>query len=75
MLAEKDLTLEIHEGVKEFLLNAGYDPTFGARPIKRTIQKHVVNPLSAELLMNRFQGGDTIVVVYPGAGKLEFNKK
>ncbi len=75
MLAEKDLTLEIHEGVKEFLLNAGYDPTFGARPIKRTIQKHVVNPLSAEILMNRFQGGDTVSVVYPGAGKLEFKKK
>ncbi len=75
MLAEKDLTLEIHEGVKEFLLNAGYDPTFGARPIKRTIQKHVVNPLSAEILMNKFQGGDTVIVTAPGAGKLEFSKK
>jgi ATP-dependent Clp protease ATP-binding subunit ClpB len=75
MLAEKDLTLEIGEGVKEFLLNAGYDPSFGARPIKRTIQKHLVNPLSAELLMNRFQNGDIIRVVAPGAGKLEFKKK
>ena len=75
MLAEKDLALEIHEGVKEFLLNAGYDPTFGARPIKRTIQKHVVNPLSAEILMNKFQGGDTVIVTAPGAGKLEFSKK
>lgn len=75
MLAGKDLSFEIHEGVREFLLNAGYDPTFGARPIKRTIQKHLVNPLSAELLLNRFQSGDIIQVVYPGAGKLEFNKK
>lgn len=75
MLAEKDLTLEIHDGVKEFLLNAGYDPTFGARPVKRTIQKHVVNPLSSEILMNRFQSGDTVAVLYPGAGRLEFKKK
>jgi ATP-dependent Clp protease ATP-binding subunit ClpB len=75
MLAERGLAFEVNEGVKEFLLNAGYDPTFGARPIKRTIQKHVVNPLSAEILMNRFQSGDTVSVVYPGAGKLEFNKK
>jgi len=75
MLADKDLTLEVEEGVKDFLLNAGYDPTFGARPIKRTIQKHLVNPLSAELLMNRFQSGDIIRVISPGAGKLEFKKK
>ena len=75
MLAGKGLTLEINEGVKEFLLNAGYDPTFGARPLKRTIQKHLVNPLSAEILMNNFQSGDIVEAVYPGAGKLEFKKK
>ena len=74
MLEEKGLKLEIGEGVKDFLLNVGYDPTFGARPLKRTIQKHLVNPLSAELLLNRFQAGDTILVTSPGAGKLEFKK-
>lgn len=75
MLEEKDITLAIGKDVKEFLLDVGYDPTYGARPIKRTIQKYVVNPLSTELLMNRFQSGDTIIVQSPGAGKLEFKKR
>jgi ATP-dependent Clp protease ATP-binding subunit ClpB len=75
MLAEKDITLAIGKDVKEFLLDVGYDPTYGARPLKRTIQKYVVNPLSTELLMNRFQSGDTVIVQSPGAGKLEFKKR
>ncbi len=75
MLAEKNLVLEVAEDVKEFLVQHGYDVTYGARPLKRTIQKYLINPLSAELLMNRFENGDTIIVRYPGTGKLEFEKK
>jgi len=75
MLAEKNLSLEVYEEAKDFLLQIGYDITYGARPLKRTIQKYLINPLSAELLMNIYTTGDTIVVTYPGAGKLEFGKK
>ncbi len=75
LLAEKGLQLEIEEGVKEFLLQHGYDVTFGARPLKRTIQRYLVNPLSSVLLMNKYENGDTVVVKYPGAGNLEFGKK
>ena len=75
MLAEKNIMLEVNEDVKDFLLQRGYDLTYGARPLKRTVQKYIINPLSAELLMNKFESGDTIVVRYPGAGKLEFVKR
>ena len=75
MLAEKGFSLEINEDVKDFLIQHGYDVTYGARPLKRTIQRYVMNPLSAELLMNKYESGDTVVISYPGAGKLEFNKK
>jgi ATP-dependent Clp protease ATP-binding subunit ClpA len=75
MLAEKGLSLAIEDEVKNFIIQHGYDVTFGARPLKRTIQKYLVNPLAAELLMNKFESGDTIYVKYPGAGKLEFEKR
>ena len=75
MLAGKGITLEIEEDVKDFLLSRGYDVTYGARPLKRVIQKQLVNALSTELLMNNFKQGDTIVVRYPGGSKLEFGKK
>jgi ATP-dependent Clp protease ATP-binding subunit ClpB len=75
MLAEKNITLEIDEDVKDFILQHGSDITFGARPLKRTVQRFLINPLSAELLMNKYESGDTIIVSYPGAGKLAFKKK
>ena len=75
MLGEKNIGFEIDDDSKEFILQHGYDVTYGARPLKRMIQKYIVNPLSAELLMNKYEAGDTIVVRYPGAGKLEFSKK
>jgi ATP-dependent Clp protease ATP-binding subunit ClpB len=75
MLAEKGLLLEIEEGVKDFLLELGYNVTYGARPLKRTIQKYLINPLSAELLMNKYDADDTVVVRYPGRGKLVFEKR
>jgi ATP-dependent Clp protease ATP-binding subunit ClpB len=75
MLTEKNIGFEIDDESKEFILQHGYDVTYGARPLKRMIQKYIVNPLSAELLMNRYEAGDTIIVSYPGAGKLVFSKK
>jgi len=75
VLAEKNIGLEVEEDAKDFPLQHGYDLTYGARPLKRTVQKFIINPLSAELLMNKFESCDTIVIRYPGAGKLEFIKK
>ncbi len=75
LLAEKNLKLEINDKVKEFLLSIGSDITYGARPLKRTIQRHLINPLSTEILMNKFTGGDTIIVSYSGNGQVKFEKK
>jgi ATP-dependent Clp protease ATP-binding subunit ClpB len=75
MLAEQNLYLKIDNDAKEFLLQMGYDVIYGARPLKRTIQKHLVNPLSTELLMGSYSPNDTIHVSYPGDGRLAFSKE
>jgi ATP-dependent Clp protease ATP-binding subunit ClpB len=74
MLMEKGIALAVEEDVKDFLLQHGYDINYGARPLKRTVQKFIINPLSAELLMGKFENGDTVSIKYPGAGKLVFEK-
>jgi len=74
-LAEKNITLAVDEDAKDFLMQHGYDVTYGARPMKRTIQRYLINPLSTELLMNKFESGDTIYVCCPRGDKLEFEKR
>lgn len=74
-LAEKNITLAVDEDAKDFLMQHGYDVTYGARPMKRTIQRYLINPLSTELLMNKFENGDTIYVYCPRGDKLKFEKR
>jgi ATP-dependent Clp protease ATP-binding subunit ClpB len=62
LLAERKLTLELTEAAKQHLAEAGYDPTFGARPLKRAIQRELQDPLALALLEGRFGEGDTIRV-------------
>ncbi len=61
-LADKRITLELTRGAKALLAKEGYDPTFGARPLKRTIQRLVQDPLAFRLLEGEFGEGDTVVV-------------
>jgi len=74
MLKAKELGLVVSDETKDWLTNLGYDVTFGARPLKRTIQKYLINPLSQELLMDNFVSGDTIYVSVGDKGKLVFEK-
>ncbi len=74
-LEEKNMKLEIDEESKDWLAKIGYDVTYGARPLKRTIQKYIVNPLAQELLMGKFSAGDTIQVKLGNTGKFEFEKE
>ena len=74
MLKAKELGLVVSDETKDWLTNLGYDVTFGARPLKRTIQKYLINPLSQELLMDNFESGDTIHVSVGDKGKLLFEK-
>jgi ATP-dependent Clp protease ATP-binding subunit ClpB len=74
LLRDKEIILDVDDEAKDWLAKLGYDVTFGARPLKRTIQKYLTNPLSQELLMGNFNDGDTIKVTVGNTGKLEFNK-
>jgi len=59
-LAERKLTLVLTEAAKDVLAEAGWDPTYGARPLKRALQRLVENPLAQRLLEGEFAEGDTI---------------
>jgi ATP-dependent Clp protease ATP-binding subunit ClpB len=72
-LADRKLKLELTPDALEFLGNEGFDPVYGARPLKRTIQRRILDPLSLELLEGRFHEGDTIRVDAQG-GKLVFER-
>jgi ATP-dependent Clp protease ATP-binding subunit ClpC len=61
-LEEKNITLEITDEAKYFIGSKGYDPVFGARPLRRTIQNLVEDQLSEALLRGEFVPGDTVVV-------------
>jgi ATP-dependent Clp protease ATP-binding subunit ClpB len=61
-LADKRIALEVTDQAKALLARAGYDPTFGARPLKRTIQRLVQDPLALKLLEHEFGEGDTVTV-------------
>ena len=56
------MNIELHKSAVEFLADKGFDPKFGARPLKRAIQKYVEDPLAEELLIGHFKEGDKIIV-------------
>jgi len=74
LLRERDLDLEVTPEARTFLAEVGYDPTFGARPLKRAIMRHVQDPLAKELIAGAFSPGDTIVVNRTG-DSLTFGRK
>ena len=59
-LQESDISLDLDEGAMEFLVDVGYDPVYGARPLKRAIQRYIENPLAQELLAGHYKTGDKI---------------
>ncbi len=65
-LAEHGLKVELTDEATVWLANKGYDPAFGARPLKRALQKHVESPLSIRLLSGEFDQGDTVLVDIDG---------
>jgi ATP-dependent Clp protease ATP-binding subunit ClpB len=62
LLEERKITLRIDEQAKTWLANTGYDPVYGARPLKRVIQRQLQNPLATMLLAGTIKDGDTVVV-------------
>ncbi|PWU18693.1 MAG: ATP-dependent chaperone ClpB [Verrucomicrobia bacterium] len=73
-LAQQQLSLEVDRAARQLIAKEGYDPQFGARPLKRTIQDRLLDPLANKLLLGEFKPGDCIKVVAHD-GELEFEKK
>jgi len=73
-LEERKIHVELTEPAKELLVKEGYDPTYGARPLKRTIQRRVLDPLAMRVLEGGFSEGDTVAVGADGA-ELRFEKR
>ncbi|HME90382.1 MAG TPA: AAA family ATPase, partial [Myxococcaceae bacterium] len=61
LLAERNLQIELHPSAREFLIERGYDPVYGARPLKRAIQKYLQDPLAMKVLAGEFRPGDSII--------------
>jgi ATP-dependent Clp protease ATP-binding subunit ClpA len=74
LLADRKLTLEVTPEAKRVLAEEGFDPTFGARPLKRAIQRLIQNPLALAVLEGRFSDGDHIVVSRAPSGTLTFER-
>lgn len=70
-LEDRKIGIELTDKAKEFLVNEGYDPKYGARPLKRTIQRRVLDPLALDVLNGRIHDGDHVVVDVE-KGKLVF---
>ncbi|MBE2188545.1 MAG: AAA family ATPase [Candidatus Kapabacteria bacterium] len=75
MLALKNITYEVSESALEWLSNIGFDPQFGARLLKRAIQKHITDPLSVKLLSGEFSSEEKIYIDCLENGKFIFSKK
>ena len=74
-LAEHKFKVTLTKEAKQFLVDTGYDPAFGARPLKRAIQRHIEDPLALEILEGRFAEGDRILIDRAPAGGLAFSKQ
>ena len=73
-LSERDLSIEVTDEVKDFLAKDGYSEAYGARPLRRLIQRKIEDQLAEEILTNAYQAGDTILLKLVD-GKLVFEKK
>jgi ATP-dependent Clp protease ATP-binding subunit ClpB len=74
LLAERKITLHLSEKAKHFLAKQGYDPVYGARPLKRAIQKYLQDPLSMQILEGHFKEGDSVTADAADIGGLTFKK-
>ncbi|MEM7344140.1 MAG: AAA family ATPase [Chloroflexota bacterium] len=74
-LTEHDMVIELTPAARVWLAEQGFDPAFGARPLRRTLQKHVESPLSVRLLQGEFKEGHTVVVDYDEEAGIVFHRK
>jgi len=75
LLSDRKIAIELDRQAKDWLANTGYDPVYGARPLKRAIQRHIQDPLAEQLLEGKIKDGDTVRVSSDGSGLLINEKK
>ena len=71
-MADKEMKLVLTDGAKEFLMSKGFNPEYGARPMRRAIQTHIENPMSEKVLGGHVPRGSSVRVVKDGDEKLLF---
>jgi ATP-dependent Clp protease ATP-binding subunit ClpB len=74
-LEERKIHVQLTDNAKDLLVREGYDPTYGARPLKRTIQRQILDPLALRVLEGDFVEGDTVIVDSAPDGELSFSKQ
>jgi ATP-dependent Clp protease ATP-binding subunit ClpB len=74
LLEARNLSMVVDQKAKEILADRGYDPTYGARPLKRLITELILNPLSEKILAGDFKAGDSILATGSRQGDIEFHK-
>jgi len=74
LLAERQITVSLTDAAREAIADAGYDPVYGARPLKRALQRMVQDPLALRLLRGEFRPGDHVVVDEGPDGAITFAK-
>ncbi|MFN8499117.1 MAG: hypothetical protein U0641_14805, partial [Anaerolineae bacterium] len=77
-MAEQRYSLELSDAARDWLARTGYDPEYGARPLKRVIAREIESPLSREVLAGHFKAGDTVIVdaaEVEGKEKLVFDRR
>ncbi|WP_373478607.1 ATP-dependent chaperone ClpB [Geminocystis sp.] len=73
LLGEQNITIELTPEAQDYIVDVGYDPTYGARPLKRAIQRELENPLATKILETTFGDGDKVAITYENE-KLVFRK-
>jgi ATP-dependent Clp protease ATP-binding subunit ClpA len=73
-LSERGFTIKVKNDARDKIVSDGYTPIYGARPLKREIERQIENPLSLKVIGNEFKNGDKIEVFLKN-GKIEFKKK
>jgi ATP-dependent Clp protease ATP-binding subunit ClpB len=71
-LAERHIELELSDAARSFLVHSGYDPAYGARPLKRAIQREIETPLARRILSGEVRDGQHVYVHLDAAGNLRF---
>jgi ATP-dependent Clp protease ATP-binding subunit ClpB len=71
-LAERHIELELSDRARSYLVRSGYDPAYGARPLKRAIQREIETPLARRILSGEIRDGQHVYIDLDGSGNLSF---